>query len=542
MLRRTVLVRAVAMSAITNCPLPFRAQSDVAKAAKTNNYGSPYWSTLSQIRRGLRGVLKPGEKPVETFLDIGSVVPFKSLPESVQRDVMRKHPPYFESPVGILSSGFKWNSVGATRLKRVLLQDDFRSLWVEEPFAAVLSGPKFKLWGRVDISSQSKFFLYNAEQLVYPSRGEPPVGVAIDFVTGKRVAQPAHDVLLATGILRGYDTPLWINKKQLSLLSREPPKRALPVSACTMEGICVPLSSIKNPRLLKLLTTRLHDSQFTKTAIYIFNANGWERSLSAAVATAFKAHVINGSVCRQWVNIDEVEAAIPDMQCDVAIGAPRVDLSLVTAREFYNVGEFKDPHLVTTPNRPIAILNGRLLGKQDETRLRIHSLARKFSSPLWLTARTAKSMGVGIKKNEKPIVLERRTTGDVTVYNLDDFVNPKQIITQFPHAGKSNVHKILESGWKVVLGKHKQKTLGATRRASKLWVSSSEVVISGFRLKPDVQPTSLSRDNRSAARDADGDEGSADSTRVLYNAQQTTDPVRVIGLSPYYVRPQGAIA
>ncbi len=550
MLRRSRFFSAVALSAVTNKPLPFRAQNDCGKVAQLRNFQSPYWSTAAQIRRGLNSSVKPGEQPVKTALEIDSVVLFKTLPTPVQQRILAAHPPYFDTSVGILSSGFKWNSVGAVRLKRVLQTDEFRSLYVETGFAQLLSGSDWKA-KPIDISSESSFELFNAEQLVHPSRGAPLLGCAIDIVTGKRIPQPAHDNLVSLAIIRGYQSPMWVNAMQIPLLSLKIRPGAKPVVASTLAGEVVPLTSIE-AKSRKQYQAKMPLNSSLRSANYIYSNGVWERTTSKLVNTALLRACTDNNLpmCRQWISIEDLSPGVSLLKGSVV----RVDLAAATKREFYNIEEMLKPHLAVSPNRSIAIVNGRLAGKREELRLKLHGIQNKFYSPLWLTARTAANMGVGIKKNAKPISLERSSSkGSMTLYNIDDFTRPGSILKdKCEKLVKSRVHMVLDSEWKNVLGRHKLAALNSCNRSSNLWVAASEVVIAGYTLKQGAQPVVLGTrgsviTERGAQKDEEDDdedeeEEECESSRLLYNSMDTTDPVRVMALSPYYSRPQGHVA
>lgn len=621
---RRILLRFM-LSSVTNEPFPPGAQAILSDAYDSRGFTSPYWCTLAQARRSLNVDVRPGEKPIKIFLAVEEVVPFRTLPANVARMILDEHPPYFASGVGILSEKFKWNSVLAARLvHRLNPESEERVLFIEKKFAAAL-GAEFLPSEVSDIRNESTVFVFNGDQLMDPFRALPVRGVAMDANTGKRVHQPAHDMLLAVGLMRGYTSPYWISEKNLSSLhvSLTPSGKSRGVAVSTLQGDVVSLLHLQKelPALGKKLKAKFmslphHHRLADGSQVYLYGVTGWEQSKSRVIGKALLQLLEPSEVSltdpNLFVNLRDLQVNPPllgneDTTTTSAFSddelkklktiTPVVSLDEVTRKVYYNAQETTHPHYIAPPNRPIAVVNGRLAGSSSEATLRRAALTRKFSSPLWLTERGAKLCGVDILPSERrrgtalSPKFRRGSVNDQFV-NVDDIEGGERAVLRvFPLSESSSssllrgsrrrfkkkgasstapptrqVHRMLVSGgWRVVLGTHKQKFLRSLNRTRPLWISMTEIIMSGLQVKPQVSPASFGISRRSgksslSSQDAEGDvdgedsaggsaEGSNSSTtgelkgsKVVYNSQQTTDPVRVVGVSHYFHRPQGAKA
>ncbi|KAH9578825.1 hypothetical protein LSM04_005572 [Trypanosoma melophagium] len=579
------------LSSVTNAPFSASCQSILRAVSKERHYVNRYWVTLPQSRRTCNAVVLPGELPTTIHLNVERVVPFSVLPENVQKRIMDEHPPFFGSGVGILSTRMKWKTVTAERLLRILNEkDEERALYIDVSIMSEI-GVKLGAKDTIDIRKQSSISVYSAEQLDDPYKGEPQKGVALNAVTGKRLGQPAHDILLAVGIMRGYISPMWIPEKQIKHLNVELRKNSEDegVLAPNMTGLIVSLSQLPkdaHDELLKELY-ETHPDAFGYDLYYLYNVNGWEvmrsrvivKHMAAIGDTVYPYHFVNvrdlglqkpkyavfARQCERKLKPlktkkskansregDEINEFSKDMD-DLVIrkfSPPRGFKGIkggvgaaffaedATLRRYYNAVCLKQPHLAVPAVRSVAILNGKLIGRRDEAKLRAFALKHKLSSPIWVTPIGARRMGVGIEKkhlNKFVMIGAGAVDNDVgdesmnEFYNLDDFTNPDEVLSIFPKKSKS-VHFMLDSKWRPVMGKQRQDFLTSLKRSTPLWVSVNECLMSGFETKPGSLPLSFPSRKKGAAPSGGN---------KLYNSQFTTDPVRVIGLATVYTRPQG---
>ncbi|ESL05153.1 hypothetical protein TRSC58_07222 [Trypanosoma rangeli SC58] len=577
------------LSSVTNAPFSPSCQTILRSVARARHYVNRYWVTLPQSRRTCNAVVLPGESPTVIHLNVEKVVPFTTLPKKMQKRIMDEHPPFFGSGVGILSARMKWKTVTAERLLRLLNEDEEdRALYIDVAIASEL-GLKLNAKDTIDVRRQSSISVYSAEQLDDPYKGEPQKGVALNAVTGKRLGQPAHDILLAVGIMRGYTSPMWVAEKQLKHLNLEVREKCKGegVLAPNMTGLIVSLSQIPKDAqqmLLKELREN-HPDAFGYDLYFLYNVNGWEvmrshvlvKHMAAVNDSQYPYHFVNlrdfglqhikfarlARECQRKLtplgpkimdtsmmqdnqaNEANKERRVPAIQA-VRIpgkGKEACGYAMVffaedaTLRRYYNAACLTEPHLAVPAVRSVAILNGKLVGRRDEAKLRSFSLKHKLSSPIWLTPVGARRMGVGIEKKHlnKFVAIGAGAVEDHDVdaveefYNLDDFDDPNEILAIFPKKSKS-VHFFLDSKWRPVLGKQRQDYLTSLKRTTPLWVSVNECLMSGFEPRPCSQPLSFPSTKKSA--------DSSGGVR-LYNSQFTTDPVRVIGLATVYTRPQG---
>nr|CCC96096.1 unnamed protein product [Trypanosoma congolense IL3000] len=581
------------LSSVTNAPFSPSCQAILRSVARERHYVKRHWLTLAQSRRSCNAVVLPGENPTIIHLNVKKVIPFTSIPKGIQKRIMDENPPFFGSGVGILSSRMKWKSVTADRLRRFLNEGDAdRVLYIDADLAPEL-GVEVNPKDVIDIRKKSSVAVYSAEQLDDPYKGEPQRGITLNAATGKRIGQPAHDILLAVGIMRGYTSPMWVAEKQLKHLNLEVSKgrEHEGVLAPNMTGLIVSLSSIPaeaQKELLKELKDD-HPDAFGYDLYFLYNVNGWEVMRSRVLVKAMAAmndprypyHFVNvrdfglqktkystfAEACNRRVLMLRYKGGErpPDTHDEerethkhhsmsfirvfrVALGNSRNTIRLrgflaedATLRRYYNAVCLTEPHLAVPAVRSIAILNGKLVGRRDEAKLRAFALKHKLSSPIWVTPIGAKRMGVGIeKKHLNNYVLiggastedyDDESSGKISeeFYNIDDFVNPNEILSVFPKSSK-NAHFMLDSKWRPVLGKQRQNFLTSLKRKTPLWVTLSECLMSGFEPLPGVKPISFP-----ALKKGGGVEGG----HKLYNSQFTTDPVRVVGLATIYTRPQG---
>lgn len=562
------------LATVTNAPFSKRCQAGLRDAAKRHRYTSRYWVTQPQSSRSCNALVLPGQKPAVIYLHVEKVVPLASLSKNDQKRILDEHPPFFGSGVGILSERQKWKAVTAERLIRLLnATDEERALFIDLNVADELE-LKYNKKAVIDVRPASSVYVYNAQQLDDPYKGEPQKGIALNATTGKRFGQPAHDILLGVGILRGYTSPMWIGETQMKYLNVELKPHAYhqAVAVPDMTGMIVPLSSIPSKGKAELLRElkKARPDAFGSDTFFIYGVNGWEamrsrmlvKHMAAIDDKEYPFHFVNLKFLRvqkpelaKWVSkatkgkapigaslltraVDE-KTTVELRESPVAVqGQVRKYFFAddATLRRYYNAACMTAPHLMMPSVRPIAILNGRLIGPRDESLLRAFALKHELSSPIWLTESAAARLGIGIAPSHKSHYVTigaaaAETNPDEELadgfYNIDDFVNQEEILSLFPKASKK-VHFMLDTKWRPVLGKQRQDYLNSLKRRQPLWISINECLMSGFEPKTGAALVSF----------PSGRKRGTSGTR-LYNSQYTTDPVRAIGLSHVFTRPQG---
>ncbi|KAG5496356.1 hypothetical protein JKF63_02658 [Porcisia hertigi] len=573
----TSLNSVTMLSTVTNAPFSKRCQEVLRNAAKREMFSSRFWVTLPQSRRSCNAVVLPGQKSTVIHLSVEKVIPLKALAKKEQRRVLDEHPPFFGSGVGILSERKKWKTVMADRLIRLLnAAEEERALFIDVDMAKEI-GLRYDEKDVLDIRAASSVHVFNSNQLDDPYKGEPQRGLALNAATGKRFSQPAHDVLLGVGILRGYISPMWVAEAQMKYLNVEVKASAQEeaVSVPNMTGMIVCLSVLPRKcrrELLSELKKQCPDA-FGHDTFFVYNVNGWEATRSRALVRNMAA-VNDRRYPFHFVNLKDLRLQKPEYSlvvtrltgCKKPLCAPGLKMNFsaaakvgkvarqenqlvlqgrkfvfffaedATLRRYYNADCMKKPYLMMPSVRPIAIHKGRLLGPRDESILRTFALRNKLSSPIWVTESTAERMGVRIAAaHKKHCVVIGASAADANpdeeavdgFYNIDDFAKPEEILSLFPKASKT-AHFMLDTKWRSVLGKQRQDYLASLKRDKPLWVSVNECLMSGFEPKPGSTLLSFPISRK---RDMTGTQ--------LYNSQHTTDPVRVIGLSSVYTRPQG---
>ncbi|CAD2216077.1 hypothetical protein AGDE_06840 [Angomonas deanei] len=404
------------------------------------------------------------------------------------------------------------------------------------------------------------------------------------------MGQPAHDILLAVGILRGYTSPMWIMELQLKYLNAELRRGAekLAVAAPDMSGLIVSLSALPTPCIKELLSELKNTRRggLGQDVYYLYSVNGWEvmrsrvlvKNMMALEDQKYPFHFVNANdlqlqkpryaaYVRKYIlrNHKPIGENLLKQESDAEEDGRKSSKTVVqrarrkdgvtfnfffandaTLRRYYNAACTKQPHLLMPSVRSVAIVNGNLVGRRDEAVLRAFALKNKLSSPIWLTENLAKRLGVHIlpKYRNKYVRIgsgaaeanEEDSKAD-SFYNIDDFAKPSEILSLFPKSSK-HAHFMLDAKWRPVVGKQRQEFLKSLGRKTPLWVSVNECLMSGFEVKPNVPsirfPSAHSSRGEGKGRARGGQGGSR-----LYNSQYTSDPVRVIGLSTDYVRPQG---
>lgn len=562
------------LATVTNAPFSKRCQATLRETAKRHHYTSRYWVTQPQSSRSCNAAVLPGEKPAVIYLHVEKVIPLTALSRKDQKRILDEHPPFFGSGVGILSERKKWKAVTAERLIRLLnAADDERALFIDVNMMSELEVP-FDKKAVIDVRPASSVYVYNAQQLDDPYKGEPERGVALSATTGKRFGQPAHDILLGVGILRGYTSPMWVGESQMKYLNVELKRHAYheAVAVPDMTGMVVSLSLLPPAAQTQLLheLKKTRADAFGRDIFFIYGVNGWEAMRSRTLVKYMAAvndplypfHFVNlkffGTQKPEfaaWVRrmtsrrspigvslltkaVDE-KTVVEQQESRIGVQGKRTKYFFAedaTLRRYYNAACMKTPHLMMPSVRPIAILNGKLIGPRDESLLRAFALKRKLSSPIWLTEAAAARLGLGIAPSHRShfvtigaAAAETNPEEEVAdgFYNIGDFARPDEILSLFPKASKK-AHFMLDTKWRAVLGKQRQDYLNSLKRDEPLWVSVNECLMSGFEPKSGAALVSFP-----AARNK-GSSG----TR-LYNSQYTTDPVRAIGLSSVYTRPQG---
>lgn len=565
---------ATMLATVTNAPFSKKCQATLRDTARRHHYTSRYWVTQPQSSRSCNAVVMPGEKPTVIYLHVEKVVPLTALSRKDQKRILDEHPPFFGSGVGILSERQKWKAVTAERLIRLLNPtDEERALFLDLNMVSDLE-VSFDKKAVIDVRPASSVQVYNAQQLDDPYKGEPQRGLALSATTGKRFGQPAHDILLGVGILRGYTSPMWVGESQMKYLNVELKRHAYheAVVVPDMSGMIVSLSYLPpgmRTSLLRELKQARADA-FGRDIFFIYGVNGWEamrsrmlvKHMAAVNDPKFPFHFVNLHFLRiqrpefaPWVEgvtrmrspigpslltrpVDE-KTTVEQQEVRVAVQGKRVRYFFAedaTLRRYYNACCTKTPHLTMPSVRPIAIFNGKLVGPRDESLLRSFALQRKLSSPIWFTEAAAARLGIGIAPSHKrhfvtigAAAAETNPQEEIAdgFYNIEDFARPQEILSLFPKASKK-VHFILDTKWRVVLGKQRQDYLSSLKRGEPLWVSVNECLMSGFEPQPGATLVSFPTGRRKTTA----------GTR-LYNSQHTTDPVRAIGLSTVYTRPQG---
>ena len=210
----------------------------------------------------------------------------------------------------------------------------------------------------IELAFRFPMKVFNADQLLVPSQGEPLRGLALS-PSGRRLPQPANNILIATALVRQYTSPYWVTSKQAKRMGLTV-DTAHAVKAPTLNGRGVPLGSLRRSvqewliaefreyallkgdvDLIAVATASLNtlpateqtyhsrlvlatkgdrvptpeaDAMSTVTGFFMYGCAGWERVHSHGPLASYIAGY-SGGHSFLWVNIDEtVVVAPPSLQ------------------------------------------------------------------------------------------------------------------------------------------------------------------------------------------------------------------------------------
>lgn len=475
---------------------------------------SKFWVTGSQAVRLCGTKPKRGQIPAQ--IKLASEAVFELHGQSAHtRALLEAHPPYFGSGVGIFTDG-KWREVrqGAI-VKKLNPRGEQRKLFIDRDTAEDLG---FAGKREPVVLSGGYISLFHASQLEEPERCVPPLGLAINPATGRRWAQPAHDVLLSASILRGHVNPFWITKRQAQRYFKVDivhPERT--VTTPTRVGRFVPINTLPRAdrsRLLSKLDATAHDS-----SVSIFEHQSWLAVDSPAASQALSAH-------KHWISVDD-----GTVHKDRVNARHVVDLATVTRETFVNAQDTSDPSVVQPRDRPFVLVSGRFVAPTFADQLLRVAVECDYASPLWVTVTDCARMGVGIRAGQRPTRLSLGDGVEEFLHNVEDIENYKAFLDENPPLD-TELPQVFLVGWRPIVSPGKRNALDAFKRALPLWISTTEVSISGLRVKKGAKRYRVLSGRVGRRRQNEGPQAA----RLVYNAQQTTDPVRVLATMPLFAR------
>jgi hypothetical protein len=493
---------------------------------------SRYWVTPSQAARLCGTRVRSDATPFKVVFGSHHVVAIEDCELKGIQELLQKKPPYFGLGVGIFTDG-KWKRVMSPKIvNRLNPRARNRVLYLDADTAQDLGLARTNST-RIAIADSTRIEIYNAVQCENPVLIAPPLGLAINPGVGRRWPQPAHDVLLAAAFILGHVSPYWLTLRQAELLFKvSVTRRENIVSAPTRLGHAVPVDSLTRDMRKRLLTKKPKPDANEHGGVgRLLDVGNWERVDNGKLAEALKR-------TQFWVTLEELErlrittAAIVKKSCKARV----VDLKEVTQERFINALDTSDPDIVQPRDRSFVIVSGRFVSQPFTDVLVRTAAAREFRSPVWLTLADCARVGVGIRAYEKPVALSTGAGIEEHLYNVEDVIDYEDWLAENPPPESDPTSPCLYLlTWRPILSAGKISMLRSYKRRMALWISSAELAISGLRVKTGAKRYRVLGGRTGRPRQAGDDDGPRRG-RLVYNAEQTTDPVRATALSPFYAR------
>lgn len=488
---------------------------------------SRYWLTLSQAVRLCGTDVKPGEQAAKVLVGSSTVFPLPQGPAAAS--FLASHPPYFGMGVGLFSKG-KWRKIsGSALVERLNPQEATRRLFIDESDADVCGVPVDPL-SAVEIDDISRIQLYHASQMLHPDRCAPPRGVALNAATGRRWAQPAHDVLLTAGVLCGHISPMWCTRKQAqNLFNVDICRPNNGVSVHTRNGNAFNLMDLSASTVARVFKLRPLPQQ-QSDVVYMLDMGNWERVDQPAMLRAMTNYSTQRLLWVTDLELQRLGIAVPSTK------AKCIDLKKLTFETFFNAQDTSDPFSVQPRDRAFVLVDGRFACAQFSDQLLKVAAARQYLSPMWITKRQAASLGVRILANELPVHLSAGGGAVDHYYNVEDIVKYEDWLEANPPLEDVDApeHQIFLVQWRPVISRGKTSTLKSFGRQLKLWISATELLISGLEVKPSAKKYRVLSGTVGRRRESQSE--SAQPGRTVFNAVQTSDPVRVTAMTQLLAR------
>ena len=530
-------IRDVFSSPVTDRPLPRPIQSQLRTAASVRGGSvSKYWVTMAQLVRGCNTTVRPGEKPMSVVAGSSSVYPLSQLSGADQKRLLDSHPAYFGVGVGIFTDG-RWRVASAAEVVRRLNPDgESRVLYIDMDTARGmdmrLDDPK-----AVPLADHNRVQLYNACQAVHPWRVAPTCGLAINPTTGRLYPEPARTRLVAAGVALGYTSPMWVTEPQArKMFHVEIADECAAVVAPMREGHAVNLSDLPEKAWRHVLArVPLPDKRARDGVMLLLDCHQWEPVMREGLLREMSLYSETELL---WVTLNELQALGMDgfhSRTTLEAASRRrklhlVDLAEHTSLRLYNAENTTDPRVIYSRDRFLALVSGRPVSERVAHALQAVVHERRFLSPVWLTSADCRLYGVHVLVGESPTCVKESSVTEERVYNSSDVVGFEDFLRAHPCPHDAMKHHIFTLRWTPVHGVQRSELLSQGGYSSKLWMSSGEVALHSLRVRKGAVEHVL----RLGAPGRHKPDGSS-SGRYLYNAEQTSDPIKLNATARFLV-------
>lgn len=165
-----------------------------------------------------------------------------------------------------------------------------------------------------------------------------------------------------------------------------------------------------------------------------------------------------------------------------------------------------------------------------------HAFEKGFLSPVWLTPLDITRIpNLAVKPGERPLEISEQTQPRELLYNVDDLeeASAQEFLNKFPAPADSDEksYNFVVKTWQSILSMARSKVLKGTGRKKQLWLTHAEIVLNGLVVKNGVDATEVAVAHSGRQTSRTKNRGKGENVRRLFNAVQTTDPVRVSALS-----------
>lgn len=521
----------VPTSPYTGAPYGHKARAVLNRVAAARGFTSKYWLTYAQAARNFGTRMKSGEQPTAISHDVTGCYNIEDIVTKDARKFLDEHPPQFGMRM-CLFSRTKWFPLRNAKLQAALNPSGKTSqLFVDEELVRERGMALHAGAEPVNIAQHTTFNVYNAQQMVDPGCVRLQEGVALNSYNGRRFGYPAHSALIATMVARGYRSPFWVDARalrakghgSLSLRVRRGFENHF-VTVPLMSGTLTPYRGLPDSIKKKLRSSGPSSDERQKGVhLYVFGARGWQgvRETIGGLSGAVRRSSCPNETL--WVDLDELEHVIPQEELIAALLAvkkrplllPLVELCTTTV---INAECTSDPQRCVPATKTVELLGERPVGARLAEQLRQFRTQHRFISPLWVTIPGARRLGVAPLRLATPIVI----ADDVRTqqyYNIDQFAEPAKILALMPPRD-TGAHQGLLVRWMPFTSKYIQRRLGDSGYTRKLWISVSDTVMLGLKLLDGAEPINIRNLTKTSQA----------FTGRIYNAEQTTDPVRVAAL------------
>jgi hypothetical protein len=499
---------------------------------------SRYWVTASQAARLCHTRVKPGQVPFKVLFGSNAVFPIERCSLHGRRALLASHPPYFGVGVGIFTDG-KWRCVTKPHVVSQLNPEGKdRPLYIDA-ITAYEYGLTTNDHGVLRVKDQLSIELYHAQQLMNPERCRPPFGIAINPGSGRRWPQPVHDTLLTASLVLGHVSPMWCTLKQAEKLFQVNVKREsniIKASLRTGRAYCLAAMTAADVHRIQLRAKADPGASYAPRSVLLYDLGNWERVLHGGLLEQFDAassSLGRSDLATRWISGKELERLGLQDICRGRAETHSVDLSAASLESFVNAQDTSDPYIVQPRDRTFILVSGRFVSQTFTDELIKVAVKRDFLSPVWLTLADCARVGVRVKPGEHPTVLSAASGVEDHLYNVEDLIGYEDWLEDNPPVLEGS-HQLFLITWRPIIATGKLTMLNSYKRKLKLWISATEINISGLKLKPTAKRYRVLSGQVGRRRQVASD--SAPRGRAVFNAEQTSDPVRATALSTFYVR------